>query len=61
MAYRSVEIKAVRHSLAHLLASAFLKIDPQAKLGIGPTTEEGFYYDFLTSKKIDESYLPKLE
>ncbi len=51
----------LRHSLAHLLASAFLKIDPQAKLGIGPTTEEGFYYDFLTSKKIDESYLPKLE
>lgn len=54
-------LENLRHSLAHLLASAFLKIDPQAKLGIGPTTEEGFYYDFLTSKKIDESYLPKLE
>ena len=55
------DLDNLRHSLAHLLASAFLKIDPQAKLGIGPTTEDGFYYDFLTSKKIDESYLPQLE
>jgi threonyl-tRNA synthetase len=54
-------LNEVRHSLAHLLASAVLKIDPQAKLGIGPTTEEGFYYDFLFSKKIDESILPELE
>ena len=51
----------IRHSLAHLLASAFLKIDPKAKLGIGPTTENGFYYDFLPSKKITEDDLPKLE
>ncbi len=55
------DLKNLRHSLAHLLASAFLKIDPEAKLGIGPTTEEGFYYDFLPSIKIDESYLEKLE
>lgn len=56
-----VKLERLRHSLAHLLASAFLEIDPEAKLGIGPTTEDGFYYDFLTSKKIDESYLPRLE
>ncbi len=54
-------LNEVRHSLAHLLASAVLKIDPQTKLGIGPTTEEGFYYDFLFSKKIDGSILPELE
>jgi len=54
-------LENIRHSLAHLLASAVLKIDPQAKLGIGPTTENGFYYDFLFSIKVDESLLPKLE
>jgi len=54
-------LENIRHSLAHLLASAVLKIDPQAKLGIGPTTENGFYYDFLFSIKVDESLLSKLE
>ncbi|GIW67383.1 MAG: threonine--tRNA ligase 1 [Candidatus Parcubacteria bacterium] len=54
-------LEKLRHSLAHLLASAVLKIDPRAKLGIGPTTEDGFYYDFLFSIKVDESLLPKLE
>jgi threonyl-tRNA synthetase len=51
------KLENLRHSLAHLLASAVLKIDPKAKLGIGPTTEDGFYYDFLFSIKIDESIL----
>jgi threonyl-tRNA synthetase len=55
------KIEKIRHSLAHILASAALKLDPQAKLGIGPTTENGFYYDILFSFKIDESYLKKLE
>jgi hypothetical protein len=55
------KLENLRHSLAHLLASAVLKIDPKAKLGIGPTTEDGFYYDFLFSIKIDETILSKLE
>ncbi len=54
-------LENLRHSLAHLLASAFLKIDPKAKLGIGPVTEFGFYYDFLPSIKVTEEILPKLE
>ena len=54
-------LRNLRHSLAHLLAAAALKLDPQVKLGIGPTTEDGFYYDFLFSQKIDESILKKLE
>ncbi|MFZ2303447.1 MAG: threonine--tRNA ligase [Minisyncoccia bacterium] len=36
----------IRHSLAHLLAIAVLEKDPNAKLGIGPVIENGFYYDF---------------
>lgn len=35
-----------RHSLAHVLASAVLEMFPEAKLGIGPPTKNGFYYDF---------------
>ncbi|MDP1689519.1 MAG: threonine--tRNA ligase [bacterium] len=41
-----MNIEHIRHSLAHLLAAAVLKKYPKAKLGIGPTIENGFYYDF---------------
>lgn len=36
----------LRHSLAHILAQAVLEMFPDAKLGVGPTIENGFYYDF---------------
>lgn len=36
----------IRHSLAHLLAIAVLEKDPNARLGIGPVIDNGFYYDF---------------
>ncbi len=35
-----------RHSLSHILAQAVLNMFPEAKLGIGPTIDNGFYYDF---------------
>jgi len=54
-------LKKIRHSLAHLLAMAILKKDPQAKLAIGPAIENGFYYDFDLSKKLEEKDLVKLE
>src|SRR3989338_6765338 len=41
------KIESIRHSLAHILAMAVLKKFPQAKLGVGPVIENGFYYDFL--------------
>jgi len=40
------KIERIRHSLAHLLAAAVLEKFPNAKLGIGPVIENGFYYDF---------------
>lgn len=40
-----MDIKIYRHSVSHILASAIMSIYPQAKLGIGPATDEGFYYD----------------
>ncbi|MGK5091507.1 threonine--tRNA ligase [Deltaproteobacteria bacterium TL4] len=49
----------LRHSLAHILAQAVLELRPQAKLGFGPPTDTGFYYDFelepqLTSEDLDQ-------
>lgn len=43
---KSTSIEAVRHSLSHILAAAVLDMFPEAKLGIGPSIENGFYYDF---------------
>jgi threonyl-tRNA synthetase len=40
-----VDVSYIRHSLAHLLAAAVLEKFPDAKLGIGPAIENGFYYD----------------
>src|SRR3989344_7023846 len=54
-------IDNIRHSLAHLLAAAVLKKHPKTKLGVGPTIENGFYYDFLLSENLSTEDLPKLE
>ena len=40
------DLERLRHSCAHVLATAVLRIWPEAKLDIGPPTDEGFYYDF---------------
>ena len=39
-------LSRIRHSCAHVLATAVLRIWPEANLDIGPPTDEGFYYDF---------------
>lgn len=57
----NTDIHKARHSLAHVLATAVLQYDPQAKLAIGPATDTGFYYDFELSKKITDEELPQLE
>ncbi len=51
----------VRHSLAHLLAAAVLKEFPDAKLGIGPTIETGFYYDFELPRPLTPDDLAMFE
>lgn len=40
------ELEMMRHSAAHVMAEAVCKLFPEAKLGIGPAIEDGFYYDF---------------
>lgn len=51
----------IRHSLAHILAMAVLRRFPNAKLGIGPVIENGFYYDFDLPERVSENDLPTLE
>ena len=53
-------IENTRHSFAHLLAAAVKNLYPKVKFGIGPTIENGFYYDF-DNVEIGEKDLPKIE
>lgn len=57
----SAPLDEVRHSLAHLLAAAVLKKYPDAKLGIGPVIENGFYYDFVFPSPINPEDLKDFE
>ena len=54
-------VEKMRHSAAHVLAQAVLKLYPGTKLGIGPAIEDGFYYDFELPVPINEEDLPKIE
>ncbi len=57
----SNNLSSLRHSCAHLLASAILKLYPKTKLTIGPSIENGFYYDLDFEKPITEEDLLKIE
>ena len=51
----------LRHSSAHILAQAVLNLYPDAQYGVGPSIENGFYYDFLFTNPIKESDLTNIE
>ncbi|MFA5458441.1 MAG: threonine--tRNA ligase, partial [Synergistaceae bacterium] len=51
----------LRHSTAHLMAHAVLRLWPEAKFGIGPSIKDGFYYDIRFPKPISDEDLPKIE
>ena len=56
------ELKSMRHSLAHIMAQAIQRLWPQAKFGVGPAIDNGFYYDiYLDGATISEDSLPKIE
>ena len=54
-------LDVVRHSASHVLAQAVLRLWPGTKYAIGPTIENGFYYDFLLPQPINDADLPRLE
>ena len=51
----------LRHSSAHILAQAVLNIYPDAKYGVGPSIDNGFYYDFLFNSPLKETDLGAIE
>lgn len=62
MKHTKEHLNNLRHSTAHLLAAAVMELWPAAKRTIGPSIENGFYYDFdFGDTKISESDLPKIE
>ncbi len=57
----SEQLHNLRHSLAHLLAAAVLELYPGTKNTIGPSIEDGFYYDFEFTSPVSDKDLPKIE
>jgi threonyl-tRNA synthetase len=61
MSQSKPSIEEKRHSLAHILAQAVVDMFPDAKLGVGPAIENGFYYDFELPRTLIPEDLPILE
>ncbi len=55
------ELARMRHSAAHLMAEAVLELFPDARLGIGPAIEHGFYYDFDLPRPLTPDDLEEIE
>ena len=54
-------LHVLRHSTAHVLAQAVSRLWPGTKLGIGPTIDDGFYYDLAIPKHVSADDLPRIE
>ena len=55
------QLERMRHSAAHIMAEAVQYLFPEAKFGIGPTIENGFYYDFELPRPLTPEDLPVIE
>jgi len=54
-------LEALRHSTAHVMAQAVVELFPGTKVAIGPSIDDGFYYDFDSEHRFTEEDLPKIE
>ena len=54
-------LERMRHSAAHIMAEAVVEMFPDAKLGIGPPIDTGFYYDFQLPRTLSTEDLPEIE
>ncbi|NUQ64473.1 MAG: threonine--tRNA ligase [Pirellulales bacterium] len=54
-------LAVMRHSAAHVMARAVMRLFEGVQLAFGPTVDNGFYYDFLLDKPISEADFPKIE
>ncbi|MBU1029326.1 threonine--tRNA ligase, partial [Patescibacteria group bacterium] len=55
------QLDTMRHSTAHILAAAVMELYPEAKLGVGPVVEHGFYYDIDVATPVTAQDLQKIE
>ncbi len=56
------DLTSIRHSLAHIMAASIKKLWPNAQFGVGPTTEDGFYYDLrIPNYTLSESDFERIE
>ena len=56
-----IKLETMRHSCAHVLAEAVQQLYPGTKIGFGPATEDGFFYDFDLPKPISSDNFGKIE
>ncbi len=54
-------LDTLRHSASHIMAQAVMRLYPGSKLGIGPTIQDGFYYDIETSSPVNEEDIARIE
>jgi threonyl-tRNA synthetase len=54
-------LEIMRHSCAHVMARAVMRLFPGVQLAFGPTIENGFYYDFQTEHAFSEEDFPRIE
>ena len=55
------ELERIRHSCAHVMATAILRLWPEAQFAAGPPVENGFYYDVELPHRISPEDFPKIE
>src|SRR5246127_260569 len=58
---RMTELERIRHSCAHVMATAILRLWPEAQFASGPPVENGFYYDVDLPHRISPEDFPKIE
>src|ERR1051325_8230902 len=58
---KSAELERIRHSCAHVMATAILRIWPDAQFAYGPPVENGFYYDFDMKHRLTPDDFEKIE
>src|SRR5881394_677205 len=58
---KMTELERIRHSCAHVMATAILRLWPEAQFASGPPVENGFYYDVDLQHRISPEDFPKIE
>src|SRR5216117_2157760 len=59
--HKMTELERIRHSCAHVMATAILRLWPEAQFASGPPVENGFYYDVELPHRISPEDFPKIE